>query len=186
MIVVLQRLQQRITQEKHSGHAEFIAKFCLVQFNSGVGESKSCVVANSVPVLCTELQWGLSCFYDRKSSVAESPCVHPVPTDLPQLRLWLIFWVRMNENSSLEDRYYFFFLGTKMSFGFRHKTFWGELCASGNFFVSWSGGRCKLCCWEKVELNSPWSYGSQLLASQHLSYLQMTTENTNFENFRSF
>lgn len=56
MTVFLQQLLQRVTQEKHSGHVEFIVNFCLMQFSSGVEEvSKCCVVASSVPVLCTEL-----------------------------------------------------------------------------------------------------------------------------------
>lgn len=54
VVLFLQQLLQRVTQEKHSGHAELIAKFCLMQFSRSGGEH--CVVASSVPVLCAELQ----------------------------------------------------------------------------------------------------------------------------------
>lgn len=102
---------KRATQKKHSGRAEFIAKFCLMQFSSS-GESKCSVVA-------TELQW---CLCRQSSVAAASPCVHLAPTDLPQLRLWLIFWVRMNKDSSLEDRYYFYSLALKWAWvsGIKH------------------------------------------------------------------
>lgn len=72
-------------------------------------ERKGCVVASSLPVLYTELERCITYFYDRWSSVAKSPRLCPAPTDLPELRLWLIFPIRRNKVSSLEDRFIFFF-----------------------------------------------------------------------------
>lgn len=70
-------------------------------------ESKCCVVASSLPVLYTELERCITYFYDRWSSVAKSPHLRPVPTDLPEPRLWLIFQIGRNKDSFLEDKFSF-------------------------------------------------------------------------------
>lgn len=160
-----------------SGHAELIVMFCLMKFSRSGGQQLLCSGQ-----LYTELQW---CFY-KQSSVAESPCVHPVPTDLPQLRLWLIFWVRMNKDSSLEDRYYFYTLALKWAWvlGIKHSEESFVPVAILCLVIQWEMQTVLL---REVVLNSPWSYeSSHLLASQHLSQLQMTTQNRCFEKFRLF
>lgn len=113
---------KRATQKKHSGRAEFIAKFCLMQFSSSGGEQVQCCGHRTAVM-------PLQTFISGSSITLCAPCTHrSSPAEA------LINTLSQDEQGLLFGRQILFLLlGTKMSLGFRHKTFWGELCASGNF-----------------------------------------------------
>lgn len=113
-----------IAAKGYTEHDQFIAKLCSMSFSSRLQRaSKPCEVASSLPVLYTGLERCITYSYDRWSPVAKSPHLCPVPTDLPVVGLRLVFQTGMNENFSLQKRYrfFFFFLHTEVSFGFRHR-----------------------------------------------------------------